>query len=345
MSALSDRLKARARELGFALCGITTPGPPPHLDAYERWLAQGRHGSMDYLAAERARQRRADPRLILPDCKSIIVVALPHSPGDARGPIAAYALGDDYHDVIPPRLAKLVEWLETEVGRPITHKIYTDTGPLLERELAQRAGLGWVGKNTLLINPKAGSYFLLGEVLLDLNLPADPPLAADHCGACTRCLDACPTGAILPDRMLDARRCISYLTIELKDSIPMDLREQTGGWVFGCDICQAVCPWNLRFAESLIPDAALAPRGPVPDLAAELSLSPEQFNAKFKGSPVRRAKRRGYLRNVAVALGNSGDPARRSSGVPALERAAATDPEPLVREHARWAADKIKRDA
>lgn len=335
--AITNHLKARARELGFAFCGLTTPDPPPHLDEYEQWLAAGLHGEMAYLATERARQRRADPRLILPACKSIIVVALPYQPGNVHGPVAAYALGDDYHDVIPPRLRKLVAWLEAETGHPIAHKIYTDTGPILERELAQRAGLGWIGKNSMLINPRAGSYFLLGEALLDLELPPDPPFTADHCGTCTRCIEACPTGAILDNRTLDSRRCISYLTIELKGAIPEDLRQAMGGWIFGCDICQAVCPWNVRFADTLPPEPALAPPRPSPSLIEELSLSPEQFNAKFKSSPVKRARRRGYLRNVAVALGNSGG----KEAIPALEKCLETEPEALVREHMTWALHKF----
>ncbi len=338
-SSIILRLKTRARELGFAFCGLTTPDPPPHLDKYEQWLAGGLHGEMAYLATGRARQRRADPRLILPHCKSIIVVALPYAPaaGEKPGPIAAYALGDDYHDVIPPRLRELIAWLEAEVGHPIAHKIYTDTGPILERELAQRAGLGWIGKNSMLINPKAGSYFLLGEALIDFELPADAPFAADHCGACTRCIEACPTEAILDNRTLDTRRCISYLTIELKGAIPEDLRDSMGGWIFGCDICQAVCPWNIRFADSLLPEPALAPRRPPPTLPDELSLTPEQFSARFTGSPIKRAKRRGYLRNVAVALGNGGN----EDTIPALEKCRAEVNEPLVGEHAGWALQKL----
>ena len=295
---LVTRLKSHARALGFALVGLTTPDPPPHRDSYQQWLANGYHGEMNYLATQRARERRADPHLILPNCKTILVVALPYTPGNMTGPIAAYALGADYHDVLPRKLTQLMQWLEREVGHTIAHKIYTDTGPLLERDLAQRAGLGWIGKNTLLINPQGGSYFLLGEALLDLELPPDPPFTADHCGTCARCIEACPTAAILPDRALDSRRCISYLTIELKGSIPIEVRDQMGGWIFGCDICQAVCPWNERFAANLFPDPDLAPRLQPPHLETELSLTPEQFNVKFKDSPVKRAKRRGTLRYI-----------------------------------------------
>jgi epoxyqueuosine reductase len=338
MTGLVERLKQHARTLGFAFCGLTAPDPPPHLDRYQRWLAEGKHGQMAYLETERARERRADPRRILPGCKTILVAALPHAPGQAQGPVAAYALGDDYHDLIPRKLRELMRRLEADCGRSIDYKVYADTGPLLERELAQRAGLGWIGKNTMLIHPKAGSYFLLGEVLMDLELPADPPFTLDGCGTCTRCIEACPTDAILDDRTLDARRCISYLTIELKGPIPEEYRDLSAGWAFGCDVCQAVCPWNLRFAASLVPDPELVSRRAPGSLAGDLALTSEQFNAAFKGSPIRRAKRGGYLRNVAVALGNLGGP---DSG-PALEKCLETETDPLVREHAEWALRKIR---
>ena len=251
--------------------------------------------------------------------------------------MARYAWGDDYHDLLPPLLKALVRFIEAQAGRPVPHRWYTDTGPILERDLAQRAGLGWIGKNTCLIHPQQGSYFLLAEILLGLALNPDPPFTTDHCGSCTRCLDACPTRCILPNRTIDATRCLSYLTIELKGPIPVDLRPQTGNWVFGCDVCQEVCPWNVRFATAS-GDSALSPYPdiPAPDLCAELSLTPETFNQKFKGTPIKRAKRRGHLRNVAVALGNTGDPA----AIPALTHAL-HDPEPLVRSHAAWALGKI----
>jgi epoxyqueuosine reductase len=352
---LTQAIKAEARRLGFELAGVTTPDPPLHVDVFERWLAAGRQGEMAYLESERSRQRRADPRQILPECRSILVLAARYptpSPlppaslnfgrggGDAE--VAAYAWGADYHDVLAERLRALVEFIEAQVGRPVPNRWYTDTGPILERELAQRAGLGWIGKNTCLINPQLGSYFLLAEILLGLELEPDQPFAADRCGSCTRCLEACPTACILPDRTLDARRCISYLTIELKGPIPSELRPQIGDWVFGCDVCQQVCPWNLRFAPSpqeppAIESLAARPGLPQPDLVEELALTPQAFNRKFKGSPLKRAKRRGYLRNVAVALGNRRDP----RAVPALAQSLAGDPEPLVRSHAAWALGQI----
>lgn len=339
--SLKQSIKHEAHRLGFTLAGVTTPDPPAHYTDFEQWIAHGYHGQMHYLADDRARARRADPRLILPECQSILALAIPYHPplprpDPTQGVVAAYALGNDYHDALPARLQALVAFIETQVGRPVPNRWYTDTGPLLERDLATRAGLGWIGKNTCLINPRHGSYFLLAEILLGLPLDPDPPFTTDHCGTCTRCLDACPTQCILPNRTLDARRCISYLTIEHKESIPPDLREKLGNLVFGCDICQQACPWN-RFAPP--GDPAFAPRqgAPHPDLRAELSLTAHDFNQKFKGSPIKRAKRRGYLRNIAIALGNSAD----SRALPALQDAL-NDPEPLVREHAAWAARQIR---
>jgi epoxyqueuosine reductase len=347
--SLERSIKDQARRLGFLLAGVTTPEPPPHLSTFERWLDAGHHGKMRYLADERARTRRADPRQILPECKSILVLAAPYAdPGSAEaidgaapgptGRVAAYAWGDDYHDVFIPKLRELVAFVEAQVGHRVPNRYYTDTGPILERDLAQRAGLGWIGKNTCLINPKHGSYFLLAEILLGIELEPDAPFTTDHCGTCTRCIEACPTQCITPNRTIDARRCISYLTIELKDNIPEDLRPMLRDWIFGCDVCQMVCPWN-RFAESTVDEAfTLRPDIPRPNLIGELGLSPEAFNRKFKNTPVKRTKRRGYLRNVTIAAGNSGD----EKLIPALENAR-EDAEPLIREHADWALNRAKR--
>jgi epoxyqueuosine reductase len=345
--SLTQAVKAGARHLGFQLVGVTHPGPPSHFQNYLDWLGDERHGQMAYLATERARLRRADPLQILPECKSILLLGVryPTPPpvesypaGKFRGKVASYAWGDDYHDVLPDRLRDVVSFIEEQVGSAISHRWYTDTGPILERDLAQRAGLGWIGKNTCLIHPQQGSYFLLAEILLGVELEPDKPFLADHCGTCSRCLDACPTACILPDRTIDARRCISYLTIELKGTIPIDLRSQMGEWIFGCDICQQVCPWNQRFAAPEA-DPSFAPRPdlPSPNLLEALNLSAQEFNRKFKGSPLKRAKRRGYLRNVAIALGNSGD----ERAVPDLARSLKKDPEPLLRGHAAWALGQI----
>lgn len=342
--SLTTRAKTEARRLGFHLLGVTTPEPPASMGVYESWLAEGYHGDMAYLEGERARQRRVDPRQILPECQSILVLGIHYFPPNTTplrpglGKIAAYAWNEDYHETLKPRLDALVAFLEAETGHPIPNRWYTDTGPILERDLAQRAGLGWIGKNSMLIHPGAGSYFLLSEILLGIPLKPDVPFKADHCGSCTRCIDACPTACITPNRTLDARRCISYLTIEHRGATPIPLRAHQGNWVFGCDICQQVCPWNLRFARSE-GDPEFAPRpGLIPvELSDELTLSAEKFNRKFKHSPTKRAKRRGYLRNVAVALGNAKEP----KAVKVLSKVLLEEAEPLVRRHAAWALGQI----
>ena len=340
---LKQVIKNEARRLGFSLAGFTTPDSPSHLPAWERWLALGRHGQMEYLTD----RRRADPRLLLPGCKSILALAVRYPDPlttpcfDGTGPqgrVAAYAWGADYHLVLAERLEALGNFIVQQANGPLPYCWYTDTGPLLERDLAQHAGLGWIGKNTCLIHPEIGSYFFLAEILLGLEIEPDAPFPFDRCGTCTRCLDACPTGALLPDRTMDARRCISYLTIENKDSIPLDLRLLTGNWVFGCDLCQMACPWNRHPSPS--PDPAFTPRPgiPAPDLCAELALTPQEFNRKFRDSPIQRARRRGYLRNVAVALGNTGG----AEASTVLERAMNNDEESLIREHAAWALERLK---
>ena len=349
--SLKYEIAAEAKRLGFNLFGVTKADPPPHFDVYERWLEQGRHAEMGYLDTERARIRRKNPGLILPECRSILVLGWHHTipslsqgilEGDdqqPKGRIASYAWSEDYHDVIPARLKELVAFIEERVGDKVPNRWYTDTGPILERDFAQRAGLGWIGKNTCLINPKQGSFYLLAEIFLGLDLEPDIPFSADRCGTCTRCLEACPTACIQLDRTIDATRCISYLTIELKGSIPRDIRPQLGDWIFGCDICQQVCPWNQRFAHQPQTNPVEDPLVE-PDLISELALSPQEFNRKFKGSPIKRAKRRGYLRNVAVALGN----AKSTSAVSQLIKSLSDDPEPLVRGHAAWALGRIGDD-
>jgi len=341
---LKQTIKDKARQLGFFLAGVTTPDPPPHYSTFENWLAQDHHGTMNYLADERSRTRRANPLEILPECKSILVLATPYNPPLPMGEwpgvrervrVAAYADGADYHDILPARMKELVQFIEAQVGGPVKNRWYTDTGPILERDLAQRAGIGWIGKNSCLINPKQGSYFFISEILLELALEPDAPFVTDHCGTCTRCIQACPTDCILPNRTIDARRCISYLTIELKDDIPLVLRDKLGDWAFGCDICQQVCPWN-RFAAKGDPafDANRPPHSPT----EELTLTPQAFNQRFKRTPIQRAKRRGYLRNIAVVLGNLGD----MHALPVLQNAL-NDEEPMIKEHATWAIEQINK--
>ena len=346
--ALEPLIKEEARRLGFILAGVTVPDPPEHVSVFEGWLAEGRHGTMSYMSSERSRSCRADPGRLMPECKSIIVLATPYSnpgsppmatgvgAGKPRGMVAAYAWGDDYHDVLPQRMRALVRSIEEQVGRPIASRCFTDSAPILERDLGQQAGLGWIGKNTCLISPRLGSYLLLSEILLDLELEPDAPVTTDHCGSCTRCIEACPTDCILPDRTLDARRCISYLTIELRGSIPTDLRPEIGNWIFGCDICQMVCPWN-RFSPPQ-GDQAFSDQSRVagPLLKDELALSPDEFKLRFQRSPIRRAKAPGYLRNLAVAAGNSG--ARQL--LPVLHTVAEQG-DPLAEEHSKWAIQQI----
>ncbi len=368
-------VKDEARRLGFELAGITTPEPPAHLEVYERWLAQGCQGEMHYLETERALECRRDPRLLLPGCRAIIVLGARYHSALApsvpetgwRGKVAAYAWGSDYHELLPAQMEQLCAFIQELAGTECAYRCVTDSAPMLERELAQRAGLGWIGKNTCLIHPQRGSFFLLAEILIDLELAPDPPFSADRCGACTRCIDACPTGCIgrphpgrpasapwMPgDRTLDARRCLSYLTIELKGAIPPELRPALGEWVFGCDICQQVCPWNIRFANSsvvnenvdLLPELTARPGVPTPDLVEDLALDSAAFNQKFRRSSVKRAKRRGYGRSVAVVLGNlaaAGTSSEQAAqAVNALVNALEGDPEPLVRGHAAWALGRI----
>ncbi|WP_322791548.1 tRNA epoxyqueuosine(34) reductase QueG [Bellilinea sp.] len=343
---IKEFIKAEASRLGFDLVGFTDPSPPASFTVYQNWLAQGLHGEMTYLSRPDAVARRADPRLILPGVKSIIVAAMryprpedaPQAAAQPSGKIAAYAWGEDYHNIIPSRLSELVVSLQQNHGLSFEWKIYTDSGPVLERDLAQRAGLGWIGKNTCLIHPRMGSYFLLGELFITLAIEPDPPFSLDLCGTCQRCIQACPTRCILPNRTLDARRCISYLTIENKGGIPIELRPALDQWVFGCDICQQVCPWNIRFA-SPQHDPAFSARDNTarPVLTQEICLSSAQFKQKFKQSSIQRAKRRGYLRNIAVALGNLGD----EKNLPELADCLKKESEPLARAHAAWAIGQI----
>jgi epoxyqueuosine reductase len=343
----------QAIQLGFNLVGVTTPDPPPHFEVFSSWLDAGRHAEMAYLASERSRQRRKDPCRIMPECQSILVLGMLYpSPEEdfhdiqlenrdgtkLRGRWAAYAWGMDYHDIFEEQVKALMRMAQAKLKRSVTFRWYSDTGPILERDLAQRAGLGWIGKNTNLISPRQGSYFLLAEVLLDIFLEPDSPFDADRCGSCTRCIQACPTQCILPDRTLDAGRCISYLTIELKKSIPYELRPLMGDWIFGCDICQMVCPWNRRLGKQPGNPAFQSQQGmPYPLLLDELLLTPECFQHKYRQSPVKRAKLSGYLRNIVVALGNSKNPQL----IPDLMKVLKESPFPIVRGHAAWAIGQI----
>jgi epoxyqueuosine reductase len=350
---LAQRIRAQAHELGFDLVEIAPAGPMTTVDRYQAWLEAGYHGQMAYLARPEAVAKRGDLARILPGVRSVVTVGVNYHTGPlpaelrkdpSRGIIASYAWGEDYHDVLASRLHRLGAFVETETGRPVAYRAYADTGPLLEREIAACAGLGFVGKNANLIHSRLGSWLFLGELLLTAEILPEgsgggtvQPSQKNRCGRCTRCLDACPMNTFVAPYVLDARRCISYLTIELKGHIPRELRALMGNRVFGCDICQEVCPWNRRFARPTA-EPAFQPRtdAMAPHLLGLIALDDEGFRRRFRGSPVKRAKRRGLLRNVAVALGNWGDP----DAVPALT-CALSDAEPLIRGHAAWALGRI----
>ncbi len=340
---MKERVQRRARDLGFDLCRITSAQPPasgPHLLTA---LAEGRHAEMQWLA--RNAEKRLTPELVLPEAKSVVALAVSYAADPARlnarrcheGVVARYARYDDYHDVLAGPLRELAAFIDALGGAGTRSLWYVDTGPILERDLAQRAGIGFVGKHTNLISRQLGNWFFLAEILTTVELPPDVS-ESNRCGSCTRCLTACPTQALPAPFTLDARRCISYLTIELKGSIPVELRPLLGNRIYGCDDCLAVCPWN-RFAREASLLKPYARSGlEQPDLLELLALDDAGFKARFAGSPVLRTKRRGLLRNVCVALGNVGE----ASALPALARAE-QDVEPLIGEHAKWAQAEILR--
>jgi len=332
---LTARLKAEALRLGFALAGACPAVTPQGLSHFDQWLSAGYAGEMHYLADRRAAYEH--PRHVLDGVRSVLMLTLnyrtieptPVQPG--YGSVARYAWGNDYHDVIHVRLTALADWLRQQRPEALVRGV-VDTAPLMEREFAQLAGLGWIGKNTLLLNRQQGSWFFLAALLTDLELHYDAAHQTDHCGTCTACLDACPTDAFVAPYVLDSRRCISYLTIELKGAVPHELRAGLDNWLFGCDICQEVCPWNHR--APLSKDADLESRidGGALELAALFELDDDAFRRRFRRSPLWRPKRRGLLRNAAIALGNHPD----SDALPALVRGL-SDAEPLVRGASAWA--------
>ncbi len=346
-SALVHNLKGKAASLGFTQAAVIPAQPSQHSQYYEAWLKAGHSGDMAYLARPDAVARRADLSLTVPEAKSVIALSANYHTQDlppdilndpSRGIIASYAWNIDYHTLLTPRLYELQGWLEAQVDQPIYGRAYIDTGPVLERELAARAGLGFIGKNTCLIHPDMGSYVFLAEIILDYELPFDQPEARGTCGRCTRCLTACPTDAFPEPYILDSRRCISYLTIEFRGDIPLSLRPLLGNRIFGCDICQEVCPYNRRFA---LPTDEPAFRATFDQMAPSLldliALNDDGFRTRFRKSPIKRSKRRGFLRNVCIALGNWGNPA----AIPALEQAG-HDHEPLISSHAAWALAQVK---
>jgi epoxyqueuosine reductase len=337
-------VKRQATVLGFDLCGIAPAAALPELQFFQEWLDAGYAGEMDYL--RRSAQRRADVREVLPSARSVIVFGTiyntdrPYSTETldrGQAAIARYAWGDDYHVVIQARLDRMLGWLRGEAGVDLEAKAYVDTGPVQERIYAQHAGIGWIGKNTCLINPEQGSWIFLSEIICNLDLTPDPP-SLDQCGACSLCLEACPTGALTAPYTLDSRRCLSYLTIEIKGAIPAEHRQAVASHAYGCDICQEVCPHNAPAAMSS--DPAWAAREGL-DGSSLLELwrrSDDELRKMLKGSAMKRAGVRRLRRNLAVALGNTGD----AAAIPALEaRHAPTCADPLVEEHVRWAIEAL----
>ncbi len=327
---------AEAHAVGFDICRVASAEKPPHADEFREWLGEGKHGDMAWLA--RNADRRTDPDLVLPGARSIIALGMNYwnrkpasEPQSKSGRIARYAWGDDYHDIIEPRLWQLDGWMQKHGGR---QRQYVDTGPVLERDFAALSGLGWQGKSTMLIHPKLGTWLFLASILTTLDLPADGPMS-DHCGKCTRCITACPTGAITAPHKLDARLCISYLTIENKGPIPEPLRPLLGDRIYGCDDCLDACPWN-RFAQESRESRFAARDFVTMPLRDFLTLDDDAFRTLFRDSPIKRIKRVRFLRNVCVALGNVGT----SEDLPAL-KASAADPDPLIAEHAQWAIRQI----
>jgi epoxyqueuosine reductase len=308
-AGFAHRLKAEAYARGAMLAGVARLGPMETARAYDDWIANGYAGEMAYL--ERGAEKRRDSTLPVPGAVSALVIGVNYGGREPEGPVARYARGDDYHDVLVPMLRGVQDWASSELGVLVPGKAYTDTGPILERDLGRRAGLGWMGKNTMLISPRHGSFFFIGVLLLGLELEVDEPFGSDHCGTCTRCLQACPTEAFVAPRVMDARRCVSYLTIESKGEIPEDLRGPVSGMIYGCDICQDVCPWNRKFSVELAADSPFKPREFIAGkdavtLATDiLALEQEQFSAAFRQSPMKRAKLAGLRRNATVVLSNS----------------------------------------
>jgi epoxyqueuosine reductase len=346
---MKTAIRQRARELGFDDCRFAPADPPRYASEFQRWLAENKHGEMAYL--ERNAHKRLNPDRVLPAAKTVISLAVSYHRGDEpstlptphsalrtpySGVVARYARYRDYHDVIGERLKLLTRFIDECGGEDARSLWYVDTGPLLERDFAQRSGLGFIGKHTNVISRRFGNWIFLAEIITTLELEPDAP-EKNRCGSCTSCLTACPTAAITAPFQLDARRCISYLTIELKGSIPVELRPAIGNRIYGCDDCLAVCPWNRFAREGGLMKEHLRPDLTAPELVEMLTLDEPGFKKRFAGTPMLRTKRRGLLRNVCVALGNTGD----SSVLPALEKAT-TDPDPLIAEHARWAGERIR---
>ncbi len=340
---LTNAIKGEALALGFELVGVAPVSPVPELSFYKEWIDAGYAGQMGYL--ERNADKKADVGRVVPEAKSVVVCAkIYHTRqplsteclSDARGWISRFAWGDDYHDLLTKKLFDLTDFITRKSPEPVRSRLYVDTGPVVDRVFAKYAGIGWFGKNTCIINQQMGSWFFLGEIITNLDLEADSP-PPDRCGSCTRCIEACPTDAILEPYVLDARKCISYLTIELKNEVPVDLREGIGNHVFGCDICQDVCPWNRKATTT--DEEAFQPRNELvnPRLEMLAQLTEDEFRETFRRNPVKRSKYRGLMRNVAIAIGNSGNWNLRSIA----ERLARSE-DPLIAEHGQWALNTLQ---
>ena len=343
IAAVSKSIKEKALEIGFDLIGISPVDSFPENQFYKEWLARGFAGEMKYM--EKEPEKRENIRKILPDARSVVSCGLnyntnyPYSMNETdqeKGWISRYAWGDDYHDIMKKKLQILLDFIKANSPQEIEARVYVDTGPVLERVYGKYSGIGWFGKNTCLINQKVGSWIFVGEIITNLELDYDSP-APDRCGTCTRCIDACPTGALLEPYVLDSRLCISYLTIEYRGMIPLEHRDKTGNNIFGCDICQDVCPWNRR--AKVTDESLFKPRDGLynPDLASLSQITEEDFRRVFKGNPIKRAKRNGLLRNIVVAMGNSG----LKEFIPYLKELL-KDKDPLIRAHSAWALSKLE---
>ncbi|MEA5079691.1 MAG: tRNA epoxyqueuosine(34) reductase QueG [Anaerolineaceae bacterium] len=336
---LRETIKARANNLGFCLCGFTSLEPPANFPRYRSWIERELYGDMKYLASAFHLRSRQEPQSLVPWAKTLVFFAWPYALNrsraeDSGGQVAGYACQQDYHLTLPSLLTGMLQEIKIQTKIPFQFKIFTDSAPILERELASRAGLGWIGKNSCLISPKQGSAFLLAEVFLDIELEPDLPFSTDQCGTCQRCVQACPTQCIQPDRTLDAHRCISTLTIENKGEIPADLAPLLGNHLFGCDICQAVCPWN-RFAPQTGQALIFTPQ----EMIAMLTLDEEAFSARFQGHPILRAKKNGWLRNLCAVLGNQ----KVQEALDPLTMLSETSTNEVVKTSARLAIQKIKQ--
>ena len=343
IAAVSKSIKEKALEIGFDLIGISPVDSFPENQFYKEWLARGFAGEMKYM--EKEPEKRENIRKILPDARSVVSCGLnyntnyPYSMNETdqeKGWISRYAWGDDYHDIMKKKLQILLESIKANSPQEIKARVYVDTGPVLERVYGKYSGIGWFGKNTCLINQKVGSWIFVGEIITNIELDYDNT-APDRCGTCIRCIDACPTGALLEPYVLDSRRCISYLTIEYRGMIPLEHRDKTGNNIFGCDICQDVCPWNRR--AKVTDESSFKPRDGLynPDLASLSQLTEKDFRRAFKGNPIKRAKGNGLLRNIVVAMGNSG----LKDFIPYLEESL-KDKDPIVRAHSAWALSKLE---